>query len=67
MSEPYTVGQPHPSVRELRPGDTVVVRTAWGARAYIEDVDRSRGSVRVRFASGVTLLARIEDVEQVAS
>ncbi len=66
----YSVVDPHPAVRELRPGDTVTILSAWGARAYVEDIDRSRGSVRVRCANGVTLLARIEDVmlvEQVAS
>jgi hypothetical protein len=36
----------------IAPGDTVVLRTAWGARAYVEDIDRVRGSVRVRCANG---------------
>jgi hypothetical protein len=49
----------------IAPGDTVVIRTAWGARAYVEDIDRVRGSVRVRCADGVTLRARIEDVARV--
>jgi hypothetical protein len=64
MTHGYTVGERHPTEeqRRIAPGDTVLVLAAWGARAYVEDVDRTRGTARVRTSAGVSLYARLSDL-----
>ena len=68
-SEPYKVGDVHPSAEQppLRPGDTVLVTTAWGARCFIVDVDHQRQRARLRTQNGAELYARLADLERVAS
>lgn len=61
----YRVGDPHPSTDSppLRPGDTVIVTTAWNARCFVVDIDVQRQRARLRTQGGAELYARLTDLK----
>ncbi len=65
-TEPYRVGDPHPTARRpIQAGDIVCNAAGWPSRLCVVDVDHASGAAELVAAGGVRIRAKLSDLVRI--